>query len=90
MLRETAIIVRQEPFLTRPFSQSTVRISKFFRQIIKGISKLIFSVMSYMVGHLNNSRALKNTFLELSYKGVNLIVDWAQSTLATFTRGQFS
>ena len=25
--------------------------------------------MSYMVGHFNNSRALENTFMELSYPG---------------------
>ena len=35
---------------------------------MKGISKLIFSVMSYMVGGFNNSRVSKNTFLESSYK----------------------
>ena len=68
MLRETAIIVRQGPFLTRPFSQGIVRISKFFREIMNEISKLIFSVMSYMVGDFNNSRVSKNTFLESSYK----------------------
>ena len=35
---------------------------------MKGISKLIFSVMSYMVGDFNNSRVSKNTCLESSYK----------------------
>ena len=67
VLRKTGIIVREEPFLTRPFSKSTVRISKFFREIMKGISKFIFSVMFYVAENFNNSRALKNAFLELSY-----------------------
>ena len=48
---------------------------------MKWISKFIFSVMSYMVGHFNNSRASKNRFLESSYKAVNWILDWAQSTM---------
>ena len=53
----------------------------FFCQIMKGISKFMFSVMSYMVGHFNNSRALKNTLLQLSYKAVNWILDWAQTSM---------
>ena len=35
---------------------------------MKGIAKLIFSVMSYMVGSFNDPRVSKNTFLESSYK----------------------
>ena len=38
-----------------------------FSIIMKGISKIIFSVMSYIVGDFTNSRALKNNILELSF-----------------------
>ena len=60
-LYRRAVLVKEQPGSQR-----------FFCQIMKGISKFIFSVMSYMVGHFNNSKALKNTFLEFSYKAVNL------------------
>ena len=32
--------------------------------------------MSYMDGDFNNSRVLKNTFLELNFTAVNWILDW--------------
>ena len=38
---------------------------------MKGVSNIIFQVMFYMDGHFNNSRRLKITFLESSYKAVN-------------------
>ena len=41
VLRETEIIVRQEPFLTRPFLKSTIRISNFRQEILQGNSNFI-------------------------------------------------
>ena len=66
LLRKTAIIVREESFLTRPFSQSTVRISKFFWEILKGMSNITLQLMFSIDGdyyNLNNLRNSKNTLL---------------------------
>ena len=38
-----------------------------FSEIMKEISNFILSVMSYMAGDFNISRAFKNTISELSY-----------------------
>ena len=67
MLRKTAIIVRH----ARAFSNQAVFVKycpdfKVFSRNHERSIKIDFLSMSYMVGHFNNSRALKNTFLELS------------------------
>ena len=40
----------------------SVRISKFFLEIMQGKSNISFHVMSYIDGDFNKSRRLKNTF----------------------------
>ena len=66
----------------------------FFREIMKGISKFIFSVLSYMAKDFNNSRAWKDAFLELSYKKpwteswTELKLRWLREVI--FTRELFS
>ena len=41
LLRKTAMIVRQISFAKRRFRNSSVRISRFFREIVKDKSKLV-------------------------------------------------
>ena len=43
----------------------------FFREIMQGMSNIIFQVTFYMDEDFNYSTRLKNTFLESSYKAVN-------------------
>ena len=54
--RKTAMIVRQVRFARRSFKQSSVRISKFFREVMQDQSKIIFHVTFHIDGDLNNSR----------------------------------
>ena len=68
VLRKTAIIVISNQAV---FVKYCPDFKVFFLETMKGISNFVFSLMSYMVGHFNNSRAFKNTFLKLSYKAVN-------------------
>ena len=90
MLGKTAVTVRH----SRAVSNQAVFVKycpdfKVFSRIMKGISKLIFSVMSYMVGGLNNSRVSKNTFLESNYKAFDQpkIQDKICSNQIYFTKG---
>ena len=59
VLRKTAIVVISKKAV---FVKYRPDFKVFIREIMKGISKFIFSVMSYMVGGFNNSRALKIPF----------------------------
>ena len=58
------------------FRKSAVRISKYFVEIMKGQSKIIFQVIFHIDGDFNNSRKWKNTVVESSFKAVNWIFCW--------------
>ena len=56
VLRKTAIIVREEQFLTRRFWQSTARIGRFSGEILKGMSNIILQLMFSVNRDYNNLR----------------------------------
>ena len=51
--------------------ESSVRIPKFFREIVKDRLIIAFQVMFHIDEDFNNSRKYKNTILKSSYKTVN-------------------
>ena len=53
------------------FSKVLSGFQSFFLEIMQRMSNIIFQVTFYMDGDFNNSKTLKNTFLESSYKAVN-------------------
>ena len=58
VLRKTSMIIRQVPFAFQEgrFRKGTVRILKFFSEIMKDQSKIIFQVIFYIDQDFNNSR----------------------------------
>ena len=51
--------------------KTTVRISKFLGEILKGMSNIILELMFSIDGDHNNFRNSKNTLFQLSYQAVN-------------------
>ena len=52
------------------YRKSAAWISKHFGKIIKDQSKIVLQVIFHINGNFNNSRKLRNTILDSSYKAV--------------------
>ena len=60
----------QSPELNLALRKTTVRISKFWGEILKGMSNIILQLMFSIDGDYNELRNSKNTLLSSSYKAV--------------------